>query len=430
MFRLPLQFSPPRIPPLKPTAEHAMKLKALFYLILLTLFTLLMPAAHAQSFSVIHAFTGSGGEGRLPFAGVTIRGNALYGTTSGNCGTVYQLAHAGSNWLLSTLAALPHNCDPHSRVVFGPDGHLYGTSSGGGTYYNGTVFKLTPQVGPCKDAACYWTVSDLHDFGSGTDGQQPGYGDLIWDQQDNIYNTTMGGGVSGYGTVYELRPSGNGYTESVLHSFSGPDGAYPFNGLVFDNKGNLFGTTCCGGGSNGFGNVFELTYVVGVGWTAHVIYNFQNASDGTVPIGGLIFDSDGNLYGTTSDGGSGGGTVFELSPSGNAWAFKLLYSFPGRGGLCGPSATLTMDGAGNLYGTTECGGIYNWGNVFKLTNTVNGWVYTSLHDFTGGTDGGSLFSTPAIGTDGTLYGTTVLGGDPNCTGSGYSGCGVVWMIKP
>ena len=189
------------------------------------------------------------------------------------------------------------------------------------------------------------------------------------------------------GTVYELTPSGNGYTESVLYSFSGPDGASPYAGLVFDNKGNLFGTTYRGG-SNDAGTVFELTYVPGVGWTEHVLYNFQNASDGEYPFGGLIFDSAGNLYGTTIDGGSGGGgTVFELSPSGDTWTFKLLYSFSGQGD-CGPGATLTMDGAGNLYGTTYCDGIYNNGSVFKLSNTQNGWVYTSLHDFTGGTDGG------------------------------------------
>ncbi len=171
-----------------------MKSKTLFSLLLLTLFTSLIPAMHAQTFSVIHTFTGTGGEGIGPQAGVTIRGNALYGTTSVPCGTVYQLTNTGSNWLLSTLATLSTGCIPYARVVFGPDGHLYGTTTNGGAYNRGTAFKLTPQVGPCKDAACYWAVNDLHDFGSGTDGQFPEYGDLIWDQQGNIYGTTLWGG--------------------------------------------------------------------------------------------------------------------------------------------------------------------------------------------------------------------------------------------
>jgi len=398
-----------------------MKSKTLFYLILFTLLISLIPALHAQTFSVIHTFTLA--EGGYSSTGVTIRENALYGATA----IVYQLTHSGSNWSFSSLAALPGSS---SRVVFGPDGHLYGTSNILGMYGAGTVFKLTPQLGPCKDAACYWTVNDLHDFGLGTDGREP-YGDLIWDQQGNMYGTTGYGGTQNCdfgscGTVYELTPSGNGYTESVLYNFSGPDGANPSAGLVFDNKGNLFGTTRYGG-SNGVGTVFELTYVPGVGWTEHVLYSFQNASDGEVPAGGLIFDASGNLYGTTSDGGSGGGgTVFELSPAGDNWAFKLLYSFTSiYGPGCGPTAALTLDGADNLYGTTYCDGPENGtGNVFKLSNTQNGWVYTSLHDFTGGTDGLWPKSNVSIDTDGTLYGTTRNQGDEFC------GCGTVWMIKP
>ncbi len=201
-------------------------------------------------------------------------------------------------------------------------------------------------------------------------------------------------------------------------------GANPTAGLVFDNKGNLFGTTVVGG-SNGLGTVFELIYVVGVGWTEHVLYSFQDASDGELPFGGLIFDSSGNLYGSSkTDGAGGGGTVFELSPSGDTWIFKLLYSFSGA---LGPIATLTMDGAGDLYGTRYFGGMYNGGAVFKLSNTQNGWVYTSLHDFTGGIDGGFPGSNVSIDTDGTLYGTASAGGDLNGCGDG---CGVVWMIKP
>ena len=405
-----------------------MKLKTLYYLILLTFLASLIPAVHAQTFSVIHTFT-NGTDGGAPSAGVRIRGNALYGTATdyGNrCGRVYQLTHSGSNWLFSILSVLsePKGCYPWG-LAFGPDGHLYGTTDYGGTYNQGTIFKLTPQSGPCRDVACYWTLNDLYDFGSGTDGRAPAGGDLIWNQQGNLYGTTFYGGTSGAGTVYELTPSGNGYTESILYSFSGTDGANPGGGLVFDYKGNLFGTTFWGG-SNEIGTVFELTYIPGVGWTEHVLYNFQAADDGYNPASGLIFDSSGNLYGTSNRGGSGGGgTVFELSPSGDTWTYKLLYSFSGADG---PGAPLSMDAAGNLYGTTEGGGIYNSGNVFKLSNTQDGWVYTSLHDFTGGADGATPVSNVAIDADGTLYGTTFWGGDLNC--NGYIGCGIVWMIKP
>ncbi len=264
-----------------------MKSKTLFSLVVLTLFTSLIPAMHAQTFSEIYSFKGGADNGG-PEAGVTIRGNALYGATKSDWAcTVYQLTNTGSDWLFSTIADLPSNCLPLARVVFGPDDHLYGTSNWGGAFNGGDVFKLTPPAGPCRNAACYWAVSDLHDFllDSKTDGDHPGAGDLIWDQQGNIYGTTQQGGSGafncqnlGCGTVYELTPSGNGYTESVLYRFSGPDGAYP-NGLVFDNNGNLFGTAG-GGGANDDGAIFELTYVVGVGWTEHVLYSFQNATDG------------------------------------------------------------------------------------------------------------------------------------------------------
>jgi len=408
-----------------------MKSKTLFYLLLLTLFALLIPAMHAQTYSVIYTFRGHT-DGASPAAGVTIRGNALYGTTS-IFSTVYQLAPSGSNWSFATLATLPHNGGASARPMFGPDGHLYSTSASGGKYgYGGTVFTLTPPVGICRTVACYWTVNDLHDFNPDTEGYELYGGDLIWDKQGNIYGTTGWGGSTNNGIVWELTPSGNGYTEDTIHDFSGgADGAGPYGGLVLDQQGNLFGIAC-GGGSNGFGNVFELSYVPGIGWTQHVLYNFQNGDDGGYPFGGLIFDASGNLYGTTSYGGSsGGGTVFELSPSGDTWTFKLLASLTVGVEGYGSFAALSRDGAGNLYGTTATGGIYGQGNVFKLSNTENGWAYASLYDFTRTSDGGNPYGSVTIATDGTLYGTTQGGGifDYPCTQYAI-GCGVVWMIKP
>ena len=394
--------------PLKRNKEHVMKSKAVFYLILLTFFASLVPAMHAQTFSVIHSFSGGTDVG-FPTAGVTIQGNALYGTSYSN---VFQMTRSGSNWLYSNLAALSGPIE--ARAVFGPDDHPYSTSVGG----NGIVFTLTPRVGPCRDAACYWNVSVLHEFSSGTDGWWP-TGDLIWDQQGNIYGTTIYGGTWNGGTVYELTPSANGYTEQVIYSFAqGYDGSNPTAGVIFNNKSELFGTTA-NGGPNGPGSVFKLTYVPGTGWTKQVLYGFHGTDDGAFPYGGVIFDSAGNLYGTTTSGGSGCGTFFELSPSGDSWTFKLLYSFPGH---CGSYAPLRMDAAGNLYGTGNGGGIYGYGSVFKLSNTQNGWVYTSLHDFTGGSDGGYPQSNVSIDIDGTLYGTA--------DGVAGNGRGAVWMIKP
>ena len=168
----------------------------------------------------------------------------------------------------------------------------------------------------------------------------------------------------------------------------------------------------------------------GSGWIEKVIYSFQGNTDGRFPYSGLIIDQSGNLYGTTTDAGSGyGGTVFELSPSGGGWTYSVLYSLTGSlGDSCGPAWALVMDAAGNLYDTTECDGANKAGNVFKLTNTGGSWTYTSLHDFTGGNDGSCPISGVTLDASGNLYGTTYYGGDLNC-GNTY-GCGVVWEITP
>ncbi len=153
-------------------------------------------------------------------------------------------------------------------------------------------------------------------------------------------------------------------------------------------------------------------------WVPTTLYSFANGNGPNSA--GLVVDGNGNLYGATRYGGSGGGgTVFELSPYN--WMFNPLYSFTGDP-ACGPFASLTMDSAGNLYGTTYCHGANHYGSIFKLTNTANGWVYASLHDFTGGSDGAYPNSTVTIDADGTLYGTASQGGSNNY--------GVVWMIKP
>jgi uncharacterized repeat protein (TIGR03803 family) len=207
------------------------------------------------------------------------------------------------------------------------------------------------------------------------------------------------------------------------------DGITPYRSvMIFDHEGNLYGTTYFGGSTNA-GTVFQLM-PSGSGWIENTLYSFQGNSDGRFPYSGLIIDQSGNLYGTTTDAGSGGGgTVFELSPSAGGWTYSVLYSLTGSlGGSCGPAYALVMDAAGNLYNTTECDGANGKGNAFELTKTGSNWTYNSLHDFTGGSDGAFPLSSVALDPSGNLYGTTYYGGNLNC----YApyGCGVIWQITP
>ncbi len=392
---------------------------------LLALLASLSLAAHAQTFSVIHTFATQDGL-IWPNAGMTLRGGLLFGTaygggSAGN-GGVYQMKYNGSTWVFTPISDLSAGgAEPLARVVFGPDGHLYGTTFKGQNFQPGIVFNLTPPLSICKAAKCYWTEESRHVFPSfDGDGETLRDGDLIWDQQGNMYGTTAGGGTNGMGTVFQM-PSPY-WAEAPIYNFSGPDGNDPEDGVVTDNNRNFFGTTYFGGAHND-GTVFKLWYVPGVGWQELVLYSFTNGTDGAHPIAGVILDSSGNLYGATYQGGSAnGGTVFELTPSGDTYTFKLLYSLPAANLNSGPSQSLSMDASGNLYGTTYRGGAFQMGSIFKLANTGDTWTYTSLHDFTGGADGALPQTQVTIDTDGTLYGTAYQGGSNNY--------GVVWMVKP
>ena len=266
-------------------------------------------AAQAQTFNVLHTFTG-GIDGGNPSAGVTIQAGKLYGTTyaggGSGFGTVYQLKHIGSSWPLNPLYSFTGDdgAIPAAPVVFASDGTLYGTTEFGGSNGKGNVFRLRPSPAACRAALCPWSESVLYTFqGGSSDGSKP-IG-INFDQAGNIYGTTSGGGSNANGTAYELTHSGSGWTESLLHSFGSyyPDGLVPYRSVMtFDNAGNLYGTTYLGGAANA-GAVFQLT-PSGSGWTETLIYNFQGNGDGRFPYSGLIIDQSGNLYGTTTDAGS------------------------------------------------------------------------------------------------------------------------------
>jgi uncharacterized repeat protein (TIGR03803 family) len=224
-------------------------------------------------------------------------------------------------------------------------------------------------------------------------------------------------------------------TEKVLYAFNIADGEYPYNGVVFDNAGNLYGTTFYGGGhycnGSGCGIVFKLTPGGDGTWTERAIYTFTGGMDGSHPYSHLLFDAAGNLYGTTfgnyAGGGTGFGTAYRLSPqTDGSWKFSLLHTFTGGKDGAQPSGPMAFDQAGNLYGASFTGGNDNLGTVFQLSPASGArWKETVLHSFTGGEDG-SYPADGVLAANGKVYGTTEQGG----TGCGQLGCGVVFELAP
>ena len=364
--------------------------------------------AQCQTYKVIHNFTGQGSDGADPYAGPTLDSSGnLYGTTylggsTGN-GTVYRMSPRGDSWAYVTVYSLKGGSDG-SGPAFGSlaiagDRGLLGTTEGGGFF--GTAF------GVCD---CPQRERVLHSFGTGSDGAQP-IGGVVLDSAGNFYGTTSLGGAYGNGTVFEAKRSGLTWAESVIYSFTGgDDGTSPPAGVTLDAHGNLYGTTSFGG-ANGVGIIYELSHS-GSSWKQTVLYTFQGLSDGQNPVGGVILDKAGNLYGTTFDGGNnGGGTVYELSPSNGTWTFTVLYSF--TGGYGGPYNKLTFDAKGNLYGFTNGEGLYGFGSVFKLTPANGSWTYTDLYDFPGGADGSLPYGSVAVDSLGNVFGTASVGGSDN-----------------
>lgn len=382
--------------------------------------------ATAQTYAVIYNFSVQQSE--QPAAGLAIDSSgALYGTTTytnagGRDGEAFKMRRHGSSWTFSPFFNFPilGNIDPRSPLLIGPDGTVYGT-----LYYNygcdfcGAVFHLYPPQTVPRTALQLWNGESLHNFTGGSDGGNPS-GALLMDQAGALYGTTENGGEAGLGTIYQVVHSNGTWDQTVI--FSPPNETYgvvPLNGVVADSAGNLYGAFQRGGPS-GPGAIYELS-PSGSGWTEQTVYGFTAGSDGAQP-SSVILDGSGNLYGATSGGGAGnGGTIFKLTHGSGGWALTTLYNISGTA-PCGVIGRLTLDSAGNLYGTTYCDGAYGYGSIFELSPSGANYVYTDLHDFTNGNDGGYPNGGLVLDAQGNLYGTTF--------GGGSGGGGVVFELTP
>ncbi len=380
-------------------------------------------AAHAQTLTVLHNFTG-GQDGSGPQGLVAVDragnfyGSAPYGGSrgcSGGCGTVFRSSYKNGAWIFTPLYGFRGGDDgatPFAGVTLGPDGAIYGTTlDGGGTGCNGgcgTVFKLTPPAQFCHMALCAWTETVLYRVNNPND---PGgfFGGVILDHAGNIYGMGAFGGTGDAGVVYELSPSGgNNYTLNVLYSFQGPtDGGVPLGNLGMDAAGNLYGTTTYDG-AHGYGSVFKLVRN-GAGWTFQLLYSFTGGSDGGYPQGNVVLDSAGNLYGAT---GYGGG-VFEITPSGNYSVIAPSLAF-----LQSP---ISMGPDGNIYGTNYGDGSHGDGSIFQLAYSQGTWTHNILYSFGNGPGGALPLSEVAFDANGNLYGTTTFGGQDD---------GAAWQLAP
>jgi uncharacterized repeat protein (TIGR03803 family) len=284
-------------------------------------------------------------------------------------GNICEFSPDGSGgWTTTTIYSFSDG-DLSSPVIADGAGNLYGETFFGGSNNLGYIYELSLGSGG-------WTLTDLHDF-SGSDGSG-GFGAellmpaLTMNASGVIYGTTFGGGSAGYGVIFKLNKIDGAWQETVLHNFQGSDGMYPDAPLLIDSAGNLYGTTT-GGGSDGFGVVFEASNASGE-WRTGVLHNFASGTDGAYPNSGLVMDSSGNLYGATLSGGgssecavendNGCGMVFALLHQDGKWKEMILTDFTGFNG--GISGGVTIDAAGHLYGGAQGGGRYGAGYVFEF----------------------------------------------------------------
>jgi uncharacterized repeat protein (TIGR03803 family) len=397
------------------------------YTVLLVAFLLTLTlgaSVQAQTVDIIHKFNVAAGEGSLPYSGLIedAAGN-FYGTTfdggTHNFGTVYRLSPNSSGTYTETIlysfkGGSTDGAEPHSSLFRDSAGNLYGTTVTGGivgstcnagTFASpigcGIIFKLTPT------STGQWTEMVLHRF-SGTDGGNSFTG-LIRDAAGNLYGATIAGGSAGLGVIFKLSLTSTGWRETVLHNFAGgTDGALPFiqcATLAMDASGSLYGSTYKGGAANA-GTVFKLSSPTTTTptWTEKILFTFKGGTDGSEPFTGVILDKSGNVYGTTTFGGTGGnngGIVFELTAA-NGYAKTTLHNFSRFSDPAEdfPNA-LTMDASGNLWGTTEYA-------LFKLSPGTSGWTETVPWNWESA--GLTGFTPVTLDSHGNVWGTVTWGG--------------------
>ena len=414
---------------------------------LLAIFTsVVMVAGSAfagSMYSVVYPFPNAS-HGYRPYELIADSVGNLYGATQYGgdscCGVVYKLTppeNENGKWKQTILYSFSQGRFGAGidSLIFDSSGNLYGVASAAGTLGLGFVFKLAPPTQP----GAAWTETTIYTF-SGWDGYQPG--GLAVDQADSLYGATYGGGREcggvGCGTIYKLAPPVHGSTwkRTVLYFFKGVigyngigDGANPFD-VIFDSKGNLYGATYGGGLCQQalcYGTIFELTPPLKAGgsWKERVLHRFS-ANGGLVS--GVVFDKSGALYGATLD------SVYQLANKDGAWVYTDLHDFTGGGEGYYVLGGLTPDEAGNVYGTTAGGGNQSGdGIVFKLAPTGQDgtWTETVLHDFSGSPDGNEPTGDLVFGKGGLLYGTTLMGGTlKKCGIYASPGCGAVFRIAP
>lgn len=404
--------------------------------------------------NVLYSFRGAP-DGRQPWGAlIADRHGRLFGTTynggtgscsnadGAGCGTVFELSLQGNGvWAETLLYSFQGGSDgqypPAQALLLDAKGNLYGVTAQGGSgnceNMNlagcGTVFELSRQ------RKGIWNESVLYSFqgvpaGTGNgDAAEPG--SLLFDSAGNLFGSGTNGGscvaekavAACDGAVFELRNRGAKWREKIIYR-ADPSTLLPY-ASVFDAQGNLYGVATAGGPEN-LGEVFMLSPPAGKGaWTKVALYDFQNQRDGALPVAGLVFDAQGNLYGASDGSDSVPANVFELTPGAQrTWTESVVFGFAGAGNVY-PSQGPIMDSNGNLFGTTQIGGHRGGGVVYEASQDNGAWTHKVLHDFAGGDDGDEPLSGPVIGKRGALYGTTSLGGTGRCSG----GCGTVYRIS-
>lgn len=388
----------------------------------------------AATEKVLYSFTG-GTDGGGPVGSIVFdsAGNA-YGTThfggidscggqvGGGCGVVFELSPNKSGWSESALYAFSDASDggfPNAGVILDAAGNLYGAASTGGSAQCsigcGVVYELSKAEG--------WSETVLHAF-TGSDGEFPN-AVLLSASDGTLYSTTWYGGSHGNGTVFSLTPRGSHWKERVLYSLMGTtDGSAPAGGVISDRAGDLYGTTYKYDGYND-GVAFELRKHSHASWPDRPLYTFTNNGGGENPYAGLIMPAKGKLFGTAIESGpNDGGVAFELVlGKGHTWTEKVLHAFGGSGDGNAPYGALVSDSSGNLFGTTVFGGSSNAGTVYELTGSGSGkWNEKILYSFGGGSDGAYPSGALALDSSGNLYGTASDGGQ--------SGHGVAFEVTP